>query len=240
MTTRADELMNQKFVPTDTTAMKQAYGDTLNKYDAQAAAAQAQAANDPARQNMLLLAQGQGPAADAARAQLQAGIDKSNAQAMSMAASARGGAGARALGARSAMQQAAVNNQAGANQAAGLRAQMSMQGMEGLAGLRGQDMDMNRALILGRGQIGGQYGSDLGRAAMTDTTAGSQFTINKYGTGLDALGRAGQLIIQNRNVGNEERKTDIDEAKFLAGRSDKEKGEWANMGSAAGDFISKL
>jgi hypothetical protein len=88
---------------------------------------------DPARQLLIQMAQGKGPAADAARAQLNAGLDAANRQAISQAATARGGSGARGAVMRGAIQAGAENSQTAANKAAELLAQMALTGTRDLS-----------------------------------------------------------------------------------------------------------
>lgn len=232
-------LLGMQFQPTDTSKMDQMYGQTMSTFDQQVADARARAASDPARQNMLLLAQGQGPAADAARAQLRAGIDASNAQAMSMAASARGGAGSRALASRAAMQQAALNNQSGANQAAAMRAQMSMQGIQGLAGLRRDDMAFDQGVATARGSMGTQMGDTYGRVGMADSANKAQFDLGKYGTAMGSMADRGSLILGGRAEDARMRELDLKEVAGGNDAANRAAGETAGQVSAITDSFGR-
>jgi hypothetical protein len=130
------------------------------------------AQNHPSVLSLLQLSKGEGPAADAAKAALRAGLDAANNMAMSQAASARGGAGARALAMRSAISAGAQATQRAANQSQALLAEMSLRGIEGLAKQRGEDMLMLGGIAKDRaGLTGDQSNRAITRKTTSETSA---------------------------------------------------------------------
>lgn len=122
-------------------------------FDRDSATLMEMAKNDPSVASLMQLSQGQGPAADAAKATLRQGLDAANNLAMSQAASARGGAGARALASRAGIMAGAQGAQRAANQSQAVLAQMALQGIEGLAKQRGENMTMGYGLAGQRQQM---------------------------------------------------------------------------------------
>jgi hypothetical protein len=142
------------------------------KFDQDTQTLLAMAQNDPSVMSLLQLSKGEGPAADAAKAALRSGLDAANNMAMSQAASARGGAGARALAVRSAIASGAQATQRAANQSQALLAQMAMQGIEGLAKQRGENMVMAGGVARDRaGMLGDQSNRATNRTNISETAA---------------------------------------------------------------------
>lgn len=166
----ADYARNRAYTPTDTTRYDQAYGTQRDQLNADIAKAQADRANDASVQHLQQLAKGEGPAAEAAQAQLRAGLAASNLQAMSQAASARGGAGNRALASRAALMSGAQNSQTAANQGAQMRANMAVQGIQGLAQQRAENMSQDNNLYGMRADSGLKNALFLGDTAQRDAS----------------------------------------------------------------------
>ncbi len=183
----------------DTSKYGGALGSAMYGLNSDTSALAAGQTNNEAYKNTLLLSQGQGPAADAARAQLQAGIDASNNQAMSMANSARGGAGSLALANRSALMQAALNNQAGANSAAALRASMAQAGIAGLQTLQGQATAQQTALEAQKTALGQSNMSNMAGFASDD----ARNKITQTGVNDSAANNAANLGLNYFKTGND-------------------------------------
>jgi hypothetical protein len=190
----AKDLLNSHATLPDVDGWEKKYGEGLGLIRAQHDADVAKREADPLRASLKLLAEGKGPAADAARAQLTAGLDASNAQAMSVANSARGGAGASALANRTAMMQAGQNNQQAGNAAAGLMAQMQAGAYNNLTNIYGTDTQANTAY--GNSLTSYIQGGNTDRRGLLTDTAkiDSDYNLGKYNGYFQGVNTAGGLL----------------------------------------------
>lgn len=196
-------------------------GTVANFYNARDALL-GEARNDASVGYLNQLAQGQGPAATAAQAQLNSGLNAANAAAASRANSARGGAGALALANRAAMAQQATNNVNAANQAAALKAGMQMQGIQGLSQQRAQNLGMMTDLAKLQAQITTGMAHDYATSATNQAQLNNNFDLGKFvatqgsranaggllGTGVAGTVNAANAASTAQNAGTNARATD--------------------------------